>query len=193
MYTKGLEYYMATGSNQGKGRDKSSQGLSVFLALVVLLVILILAIGALASYIVWSGWSQHQADLDRQVAEAAQHEHDRLIRTDPIVGLWQSHDASFENSAELFDDLNLTIYNDHTYVIYNRVNGTSTHGTWEKTGNFYTTDIYTVHEEGKTFPPTTISHGLNSGHIQYTYMYRDSPPNAILTFINYDLVDYYTK
>lgn len=189
----GLAVTVATEKNSGNNRSKSPRGPSTLLVFVIMVMFLLLVVGSLVTYLVWSLWSQSQAAAEKQAAETARHAHDRLIRTDPIVGLWQSHDASFQNMAGLFDHYNLTIYNDHTYVIYDRINHTSIDGTWVKTGNYDTTDLYTVFESGKTFPATTISHGHNGGYLQYTYMYRDSPPDSILEFINYELVDYYDE
>lgn len=184
---------MVSGSNPGNRRGKSSRHPPALLVFVIALGILFLIIGALAAYLVWSGWSQHQADLDRQAAAAAQHEHDRLIRTDPIVGLWQSDNAERVGAGGPDDRYNLTVYNDHTFTLHDRVVNTITNGTWVKTGNYYTTDIYTVWEEGRTFPPISISIGHNMAHLSYTYTYKDSPPNSIITSIEYKLIDYYTE
>jgi hypothetical protein len=192
-YINGQVINVVTGSNPGSGKRKPSRHPSAFVVFVVLLGILLLAIAILASGLVLLSWSHHQTELDRQAAEATQQEHNRLIRTDPIVGLWQSDNAERVGAGGPDDRYNLTIYNDHTFVLYDRVVHTFINGTWEKTGNYYTTDIYTVWEEGRTFPPISISIGHNMAHLSYTYTYKDSPPNSIITSIEYKLIDYYTS
>lgn len=121
---------------------------------------------------------------------------EKLVQTDLIVAIWQSKDASLQSAdgsylsvPKDFNNYILIIYNDHTYLLFDRPNNTYVKGTWEKTVDNPYYNEYTVHEGDSTFPATKITYSQLS--IQYIYTYKDDPPHSILSYIDYRLLAHY--
>jgi hypothetical protein len=115
---------------------------------------------------------------------------DKLTRTDPIVAIWQSHDAVFDNWPVITDNFLLVFYNDNTYAFYDRANSSFKKGTWTKKADVYT-DNYTL-SEGTLMSHSEMANGKPaSGSFQLTLYEEGAPPHARISYIDYELVDYY--
>ncbi|OPY27638.1 MAG: hypothetical protein A4E28_01907 [Methanocella sp. PtaU1.Bin125] len=76
---------------------------------------------------------------------------DRLNRTEPFVGLWESYLADINGWPVAFDHYNLTIYNDGNYVIHDVPNDTYITGKWTKSYDGKYNRQYRATEGGKSF------------------------------------------
>jgi hypothetical protein len=128
-------------------------------------------------------WHDHDGNINIDTS--------RLARTDPIVAIWQSRDAVFDNWQVYTDNFILIFYNDYTYELYDRNNSSYKKGTWAKPtaqDNFYR---YTLNE-GTLMPyPEKLVGYPSQGSFQITFMEEGTPPHLRLSYINYQLVDYY--
>lgn len=102
----------------------------------------------------------------------------KLKETVDIVGLWQSTRV-FKNGYWLdTNNFNLTIYNDNTYIIFDKERQTYSIGTW----NWGDSYGFNITESGR-YVPSRISGGFSSLQLQYNVIRNDFLPG-------YELVDY---
>jgi hypothetical protein len=116
---------------------------------------------------------------------------DKLIRTDPVVAVWQSYGAVFDSwPYGHTENFLLIFYNDNTYAFYDRANSSYKRGTWVKNAGVYS-DEYTLNE-GTLMPHSEkVSGKAAQGSFQLTLYEEGTPPNTRISYIDYKLVDYY--
>lgn len=85
---------------------------------------------------------------------------EKLDATDPIVGQWKSCDIELKyyTYPRVADSFFLTVYNDNTFIIQDKVNETYIVGTWAIVSSDAYSNEYSGVEPGKAGPFTIVGH-----------------------------------
>lgn len=114
---------------------------------------------------------------------------DKLVRTDPIVAIWTSADAKYGQTLSTGDNYVLVIYNDNTYVIYDRKNLTYKQGTWEKDPG--KDSVYTLSKGTLTTRPEATGSYPSGGSLCFSMKNEGDGTYTDYYYQYFRLVDYY--
>ena len=115
----------------------------------------------------------------------------KLDPTDPIVGRWKSTDISLKGYTypTNADSFILTMYNDNTFIIHDKVNNTYTVGSWKRVSR---TDYYTEYSAFEPGRNCFVRIVGNPQSLQFQYSFSSStisPDPGWIGYISYIRAD----
>ncbi len=114
----------------------------------------------------------------------------KLMRKEPIVAIYKTDTVLIDSiPSNAYDGLILVVYDDHTYMLFNRDNSTYKKGTWS--GDPDNSGLYTLSSGTITNSPEKVRAMFPQFRLEIDLKSEGTPPHMDISYINFKVVDYY--